>query len=65
MKSGFTEFPHLDTRTKTEWKNMEKWEGLKEEREGTNKSGLSDLKYEIVEKEQISPNILKVTVDIK
>ena len=64
MKSGFTEFPHLDTRTKTEWKNMEKWEGLKDEREGTNKSGLSDLKYEIVEKEQITPNILKVTVDI-
>jgi hypothetical protein len=43
---------------------MEKWEGLKDEREGTNKSGLSDLKYEIVEKEQITPNILKVTVDI-
>jgi hypothetical protein len=65
MKSGFTEFPHLDTRTKTEWKNMEKWEALKTEREGTNKSGLSDLSYEIVAKEDISPNILKVTVDVE
>jgi hypothetical protein len=44
---------------------MEKWEGLKDEREGKNKSGLSDLKYDIVAEEQISPNILKVTVHIK
>jgi glycosyltransferase involved in cell wall biosynthesis len=64
IKSGFTELPHVDTRINPEWKNMEKWEKLKEEREGTNKSGLSDLKYEIVGKEQITPNILKVTVDI-
>jgi beta-1,4-galactosyltransferase 1 len=64
IKSGFTELPHIDTRTNADWKNMEKWEGMKEEREGTNKSGLSDLKYEIVGKEQITPNILKVTVDI-
>ena len=65
IKSGFTEFPHVDTRTNPDWKNMEKWEKLKEEREGTNRSGLSDLKYEIVGKEQITPNILKVTVDVK
>jgi len=65
IKSGFTEFPHLDTRTKTEWKNMEKWEGLAKEREGKNKSGLSDLKYDIVSEEDVSPNILKVVVDIK
>lgn len=65
MKSGYTEFPHLDTRTKTEWKNMEKWEELKKEREGKNKSGLSDLKYDILSEEDISPNILKVLVDIK
>jgi len=64
MKSGFTELPHLDTRTKTEWKNMEKWEGLKDEREGKNTSGLSDLKYKIFGKEQITPHILKVTVDV-
>jgi hypothetical protein len=43
IKSGFVELPHLDTRTKTDWKNMEKWEGMKEEREGTNKSGLSSF----------------------
>jgi hypothetical protein len=65
MKSGFKEVPHLDTRTKTEWKNMEKWEELKKEREGTNTSGLSDLKYDIVKKEQFSPHVLKVVVDIK
>jgi hypothetical protein len=44
---------------------MEKWEGLKEEREGKNSSGLSDLKYDILEKEELSPNIVKVTVRIK
>jgi hypothetical protein len=65
IKSGFNELPHVDTRTNPEWKNMEKWEGLKEEREGKNKSGLSDLKYKIVSKEEISPNIFKVTVDLK
>jgi hypothetical protein len=64
MKSGFTELPHVDTRTKTDWKNMEKWEGLKDERERKNKSGLSDLKYKIVSKEQVTPHVLKVTVDV-
>jgi hypothetical protein len=43
---------------------MEKWEGLKDEREGKNTSGLSDLKYKIFGKEQITPHILKVTVDV-
>lgn len=65
IKSGFKELPHLDTRTNNDWKNMEKWEGLKEEREGKNSSGLSDLKYDILEKEELSPNIVKVTVRIK
>jgi hypothetical protein len=65
MKSGFKELPHVDTRTNTDWKNMEKWEGLKKEREGDNPSGLSDLKYDILEKERLSPNVLKVTVRIK
>ena len=65
MKSGFTELQHVDTRTNPDWKNMEKWEGLAKEREGKNKSGLSDLKYDIVAEEQITPNILKVTVDVK
>jgi hypothetical protein len=64
IKSGFTELPHVDTRTNPDWKNMEKWEQMIKEGQGTNKSGLSDLKYEIVGKEQITPTILKVTVDI-
>jgi hypothetical protein len=65
IKSGFTELPHVDTRTNPEWKNMEKWEQMEKEREGTNKSGLSNLKYNIVGNEQLAPNILKVTIDFK
>ena len=64
VKSGFTELPHVDTRTNPEWKNMKKWEELEKEREGKNKSGLSNLKYDILSKEELGSNILKITVDL-
>jgi hypothetical protein len=65
VKSGYTELPHVDTRTHPEWKNMRKYEELAKEREGTNKSGLSDLNYDILEKTQLAPSVLKVMVHIK
>ena len=64
VKSGFTELPHVDTRTNPEWKNMKKWEELEKEREGKNKSGLSNLKYDILSTEELGSNILKITVDL-
>ena len=64
LEKGFTDLPHVDTRTNPEWKNMEKWEGMKLEKMGKNKSGLSNLKYDIVKKEEYSENMMKVTVEI-
>jgi hypothetical protein len=64
VAEGFKELAHIDTKSKPEWKNMEKWEGMDLERAGKNKSGLSNLKYKIVKKESYSENIIKVTVEI-
>jgi predicted glycosyltransferase involved in capsule biosynthesis len=64
LEKGFKELAHVDTKTKPEWKNMEKWEGMDLERAGKNKSGLSNLKYNITKKEEYSENAMKVTVEI-
>ena len=64
LEKGFTDLPHVDTKSNPEWKNMEKWEGMKLEKMGKNKSGLSNLKYDIVKKEEYSDNMMKVTVEI-
>lgn len=64
LEKGFTDLPHVDTKSKPEWKNMEKWEGMDLERAGKNKSGLSNLKYNITKKEEYSENAMKVTVEI-
>jgi predicted glycosyltransferase involved in capsule biosynthesis len=64
LEKGFTDLPHVDTKSKPEWKNMEKWEGMDLERVGKNKSGLSNLKYNILKKEEYSENAMKVTVGI-
>jgi len=64
LEKGFTDLPHVDTKSKPEWKNMEKWEGMDLERAGKNKSGLSNLKYKIVKKEPYSENSMKITVEI-
>jgi len=64
LAKGFTDLPHVDTKSKPEWKNMEKWEGMDLERAGKNNSGLSNLKYKIVKKEPYADNMMKVTVEI-
>jgi hypothetical protein len=64
IKSGFTEQKHVDTKSKPEWKNMERWEGLDREKEGSNKSGLSNLEYNILEQLDVNPSTTKVVVNI-
>jgi hypothetical protein len=64
VSEGFKELAHVDTKSKPEWKNLEKWEGMDLERAGKNKSGLSNLKYKIVKKELYADNMIKVTVEI-
>jgi predicted glycosyltransferase involved in capsule biosynthesis len=63
IRSGFTELVHVDTRSNPEWKNMRRWEDLKEEKEG-NPSGLKDLDYRILTETEINPFALKITVDL-
>lgn len=58
---GFTELSHVDSRTKSEWKNMRKWEDLKED---TGRSGLKNVKYTILDHQSITPNIHKITVEL-
>ena len=64
IKSGYTEQKHVDTNSKPEWKNMRRWEGLDRDKEGTNKSGLSNLEYNILEQLDVNPSTTKVVVNI-
>lgn len=59
---GFRELTHLDTKTKTEWKNMTKWEDLKED---TGRSGFRNVSFEIKDAHEYTPKIVKITVDLK
>ena len=61
ITTGFKELPHLDTRSKQEWKNMRKWEDLKED---NIKHGFNDVKWNIIESSDLSKNIKKITVFI-
>ena len=59
---GFRELAHVDTRTKQEWKNMRKWEDLKED---TGRSGFKNVKFEVLKQEDLANNVKKITVEIK
>lgn len=59
---GYKELQHVDSRTKQEWKNMRKWEDLKED---TGRSGFRNVKFDILSKEDITDTIKKITVDLK
>lgn len=61
LTSGFKELPHVDTRTNTDWKNMRKWEDLKEDN-GT--SGYKNVHWKVTGTEELYPNAKKVTVEI-
>jgi hypothetical protein len=62
---GYKELQHVDSRTKQEWKNMTKWEDMDEEKRNTGKSGIKNVKYDLLSQEDITPNIKKITVHIK
>jgi hypothetical protein len=60
--SGFKVLEHKDTRLIKDAKNMRKWEDVKED---TGRSGLNDVKWNVINDMQITENIRKITVDIK
>jgi len=59
---GYKELVHVDSRTKQEWKNMRKWEDLKED---TGRSGYKNVKYTILQSDDITDKIKKITVELK
>ena len=61
---GFKELTHVDSRTKTEWKNMEKWENLAEDRRNP-RSGVKNVQYKVLEKTDLTDQIKKITVELK
>lgn len=62
---GFHESVHVDTRTKQEWKNMEKWENMKAEKMNSGTNGLNNLEYSVKSEENYTDKVKKVTVELK
>lgn len=61
---GFKELVHVDSRTKTEWKNMEKWENVAEDKRNP-RSGFKNIQYKVLGKEDLTDRIKKITVELK
>jgi len=61
LTSGFKELPHVDTRTNKDWKNMRKWEDLKED---SGLSGYKNVHWKVLATEALAENAKKVTVEI-
>lgn len=61
---GFKELTHVDSRTKTEWKNMEKWENVAEDKRNP-RSGFKNVQYKVLEKTDFTDQIKKITVELK
>jgi hypothetical protein len=62
LDTGFKVLEHKDTRLIPDAKNMRKWEDV---REDTGQHGLNDVKWSVLEEQQLSTNIKKITVEIK
>jgi len=60
--TGFRVLEHKDTRLIPDAKNMRKWEDVKED---TGRHGLNDVKWKVLQNLEITPNIRKITVEIK
>jgi len=60
--TGFRVLEHKDTRTIPDAKNMRKWEDVKED---TGRHGLNDVKWVVLHDIEYTPNIRKLTVEIK
>jgi hypothetical protein len=61
---GFRELSHVDTRTKTEWKNMEKWENVASDKKQP-RTGFKNVQFKILETADITSTIKKITVELK
>jgi hypothetical protein len=61
LLTGFKELPHIDTRTNKDWKNMRKWEDIKED---NGSSGYKNVHWKVLSTEELAPNAKKVTVEI-
>jgi len=61
---GFKELTHVDSRTKTEWKNMEKWENIAADKRNP-KSGFKNVQYKVLENIDVTDHIKKITVELK
>lgn len=59
---GYKELPHVETKTKTEWKNMRKWEDLEED---TGRDGYRTVKWRTIDTHKYTDMIIKVTVHLQ
>jgi Glycosyl transferase family 90/N-terminal domain of galactosyltransferase/N-terminal region of glycosyl transferase group 7 len=64
-KGAFKESVHVDTRTKQEWKNMEKWENVKADKMTAGTNGLNNVEYSVTKEENYTERMKKVTVTLK
>jgi hypothetical protein len=64
-KGAFKESVHVDTRTKQEWKNMEKWENVKADKLTAGTNGLNNVEYSVTKEENYTERMKKVTVTLK
>lgn len=62
---GIKELKHVDTRSLRQLRNMRVWEDQEEERKHIGREGYKNTKYDILNVEEITPNIKKITVEIK
>jgi len=58
--TGFKELAHVDTRSNADWKNMRKWEDL---REDSGKHGFNDVQWKVLNTIEVK-NCSKLTVEI-
>jgi hypothetical protein len=59
---GFKELPHVDTRSNQEWKNMRKWEDI---REDSGRHGFNDVQWTVIQDTDLAPNVKKITAELK
>jgi len=64
-KGAFKESVHVDTRTKEEWKNMVKWENVKEDKMTAGTNGLNNVEYSVITEENYTEHMKKVTITLK
>ena len=62
---GIKELEHTDTRSLKELKNMQVWEDKADEKKHPGRDGYKNTKHDVLDVKEITPNIKKITVEIK